>query len=195
MSNNTKDPRSPLETLQETAAALKREAGALAKDDPATDMRIRHIGALKETAVDLKRLAKGLKWIGLRWVPVPLKRTAAALMKLTPADIAEGEKALIAASAALDATASAAMNEQLLLGEGLERLEEVRLCLGMDHLSVLGSINSSLKRTAAAVTRASSAGHEIASSDLEVASSHLREIVNAIKEAKAKEAAKDASSA
>ena len=50
--------------------------------------------ALKTTADSLNQFSKGLRWIdetSLGWIAKPLKRTASALMKLTPAEMDEPE--------------------------------------------------------------------------------------------------------
>ena len=186
--NNTEDGKGPLDELQKAAEALKREVDPLAQDDPATATKILLAGALQETADDLKRLAKGLEWLGLRWVPEPLKRTAEALTKLTPADIAEDEKALSTAADALLATAGA-MNELLVedtIG-GPAKLELLWRSLGVRHRSAMDAIVGSLTKTAKAVGSASSADQEAAISALLAASRRLQGTTQAIEEAKAKE--------
>ena len=185
--SNTEDSKSPIKTLQEAAEALKREAEPLdLSDREISTRRIILATTLQETADGLKRLAKGLKWIGLRWVPEPLKRTAVALMKLTPADIAEGAEALSKAAAALRAAAGA-MDDRLLDDKlkGSQKLEEVRRSLG-NH-SALETTEGSLVKTAEAVGNASSADQEAAIDGLRIASSRLLEMAYAIEKAKAKE--------
>ena len=179
--SNTEDSKSPLDALQEAAAELEREATPLAKNNPDTLTRIHHAGTLHEAADSLTQVAKGLQWIGLRWVPEPLKRTAAALMKMTPADMTEG--ALSTTADALDAAADA-MSELLLnnLTEGGEKLDAIRLALPISRMregSVMDVIAEALTQAAGAV-RAS----DQAADQLRGASSSLEAITRAIEQAK-----------
>ena len=105
MSNNTKDSKSPIETLQEAAAALSREASTLAAYGSAKV--ILEVKAVRAAAASLQQLAEVLGWIdeSLEWIAKPLQRTAAALMELTPADVAEKEVSV--AGEALRAAANA----------------------------------------------------------------------------------------
>ena len=69
---------------------MERESKPLTVAD-LTSLRkvVQRAAALNEIADGLKRLSKGLRWIdetSLGWIAKPLKRTGAALMKLTPAD-------------------------------------------------------------------------------------------------------------
>ena len=147
MSNNTKDSKSPLQTLQEAAAALNREASTLAGNGSARV--ILGVKAVREAAPSLQQLAKVLGWIGepLEWIAKPLQRTAAALMELTPADLAEKEAMREAADAIGVAAEAVRGSESLLSDEGEQKLKVLPVATRHDKNALI-SISVALKETA-----------------------------------------------
>ena len=123
--SNTEDSKSPIETLQEAASALKREANALTGFGHAKF--VGQVDALYEIADSLKGIAEGLMWVGgpLKWIAAPLERTAAAMTKLTPADMSENKNALGATAGALRKAACVALHKPLAQYEVLGRLKRI----------------------------------------------------------------------
>ena len=171
--SKTEDTKSPVEALKEVAAALNREASPIADAQKREAYeRAKQAADLNRLADSLNRISKGLRWIdrtSLWWIAKPLRRTATALMKLTPAELAEtdAKEALKVTADALDkasgAVAACAMiiNDPKASGkleniwESMpERYKNRRVLMPVGGHLAMHLISSILKNTADAVRNA-----------------------------------------
>ena len=191
--SSTEDTKSPIEALTEAAEVLKRETSPLTGEGSEVHRKVKQAVGLKKLAANLKRVANGLRWIDepLGWVGEPLERTAAALIKLTPADLAEAKIALEVTADGLKMVAEAVSGLGIINGtcatkklDGIEKNLPEWLPEQLRRLRPMVLISNVLKQ-------ASDALRSDYLEDWENAYNYLEVIATAIENAKAAEPAQN----
>ena len=184
MNNTTEDSKSPIEVLEEAAAALQREAKPLAGADiQAVKQLVERVSLLKEIADSLETISKGLGWLDqpLGWIAHPLERTAAALQKLPIADLVKPE-ILSGTANALDTTSRAVREDLMVCGWDRQAALEDAL---KDSLEAMGRrhITSGLGYIAGTLQQAAEALRKDEPNDLWAAARELTKVATAIDKA------------